>query len=32
MTVQEATMLDQDLNKLKKVVFKGCPAYKKQCP
>ena len=31
-TVQEATMQDQDLNKLKEVVFKGWPAYRKQCP
>ena len=31
-TVQEATMYDQDLNKLKEVVFKGWPAYRKQCP
>ena len=25
-------MQDQDLNKLKEVVFKGWPAYRKQCP
>ena len=31
-TVQEATMQDQDINKLKEVVFKGWPAYRKQCP
>ena len=31
-TVQEATMQDQDLNKLKDVIFKGWPAYRKQCP
>ena len=31
-TVQEATMQDQDLNRLKDVVFKEWPAYRKQCP
>ena len=31
-TVQEATIQDQDLNKLKDVIFKGWPAYRKQCP
>ena len=30
-TVQEATMQDQDLNKLKDVIFKGWPACGKQC-
>ena len=31
-TVQEATMQDEDLNKLKAVIFKGWPAYRKYCP
>ena len=31
-SIQEATMQDQDLNKLKDVIFKGWPKYRKQCP
>ena len=31
-SIQEATMQDQDLNKLKDVIFKGWPEYRKQCP
>ena len=30
--IQEATLQDQDLNKLKEVIFKGWPTYRKQCP
>ena len=30
-STQEATMQDQDLNKLKDVIFKGWPEYRKQC-
>ena len=32
MLTKEATMQDHDLNKLKDVIFKGWPAYRKQCP
>ena len=31
-SIWEATMQDQDLNKLKDVIFKGWPEYRKQCP
>ena len=31
-SIQEATMQDQDLNKLKDVIFKGWPEYRKQYP
>ena len=31
-SIQEAIMQDQDLNKLKDVIFKGWPEYRKQCP
>ena len=31
-SIEEATMQDQDLNKLKDVIFKGWPEYRKQCP
>ena len=31
-SIQEATVQDQDLNKLKDVIFKGWPEYRKQCP
>ena len=31
-STQEATIQDQDLNKLKDVIFKGWPEYRKQCP
>ena len=31
-SIQEATMQDQDLNKLKDVIFKDWPEYRKQCP
>ena len=31
-SIQEATMQDQDLNKLKDVNFKHWPEYRKQCP
>ena len=31
-SIQEATMQDQDLNKLKDVIFKGWPEYRKKCP
>ena len=30
--IQEATMQDQNLNKLKDVIFKGWPEYREQCP
>ena len=31
-SIQKATIQDQDLNKLKDVIFKGWPEYRKQCP
>ena len=31
-SIQEATMQDQYLNKLKDVIFKGWPEYRKLCP
>ena len=30
-SIQEATMQDQDLNRLKDEIFKGWPEYRKQC-
>ena len=31
-SIQEATLQDQDMNKLKDVIYKGWPEYRKQCP
>ena len=31
-SIQEATMQDQDLNRLKDVILKGWSEYRKQCP